>query len=164
MFFSQIFIENSKLKPISHSFSSSSSFLPPLVKTFLKIGQNVLSTDFYEKLHDLILIWRIQKSNSFSHIFSSSYSFLLLLVKNVLKNESIFLPQIFMKIAIRPNFDMENSKIKLIFQNLFIYIFIFASFSQRMAYKMSQKIFMKSQISRGAFNQVGHLFINLKYC
>ena len=63
---------------------------------------------------------------------------------------------------------MENSKIELIFPNIFIFIFIFAWISQKMTYRMSQKlfsqIFMKFQISRGAFNQVGCLFTNSKYC
>ena len=58
---------------------------------------------------NLILIWRIQKLNSFPHIFWSSSSFLPRFVKNDLKNESKFFSQIFMKISVQPNFDMENS-------------------------------------------------------
>ena len=40
--------------------------------------------------YNLILIWRIQKSNSFSQIFSFSSSFLSRFIKNVLKNGSKF--------------------------------------------------------------------------
>ena len=40
--------------------------------------------------YNLILIWRIQKSNSFSQIFSFSSSFLPRFIKNVLKNGSKF--------------------------------------------------------------------------
>ena len=68
----------------------------------------------------------IQESDSFSHIFSFSSSFLPQLVKKCptkwVKN---FSTQIFMKIAVWPNFDMENSKIEFI-PDFFIFIFIFA--------------------------------------
>ena len=40
-------------------------------------------------------------------------------------------PQIFMNRSIQPNFDMGNSKIKLIFSNFLIFIFIFPSISQK---------------------------------
>ena len=39
---------------------------------------------------------------------------------------------------------MENSKIELIFPYFLIFIFIFASISQKMAYKMSQKRFSRN--------------------
>ena len=42
-----------------------------------------------------------------------------------------FFSHIFMKIATQPNFDMENSKIGLIFPYFFTFIFIFASISQK---------------------------------
>ena len=52
--------------------------------------------------------------------FSSASSFLLPLVKNGLKKESKIFSQIFMKVSIEPNFDMENSKIKLTLVKFFI--------------------------------------------
>ena len=51
---------------------------------------------------------------------------------------------------------MENSKIKLIFQNFFIFIFIFASISQIMTFKISQNfflIFMKISIDPNFSNK-----------
>ena len=60
-----------------------------------------------------------------------------------------FFPQIFMKIAIEPNSDVENSKIKLIFPIFFIYTFIFALISQKYLKKwvnFFSQIFMKIAI------------------
>ena len=54
---------------------------------------------------------------------------------------------------------MENSRIELIFPIFLVFLFIFASISQKIAYKMGPKffsqIFIKSQLSRG-----GRLFKN----
>ena len=44
--------------------------------------KNFFLTFLWKVPRNLILIWRIQKLNSFSHIFSSSSSFLLRLVKD----------------------------------------------------------------------------------
>ena len=81
--------------------------------------------------HILILIRRIHKLKIFSHIFSPSSSFMPQLVKDLLKVGKNLFQQIFMKTTIQPNFNMDNSKIKLIFPNFFIFIFIFASISQK---------------------------------
>ena len=122
----------------SHIFSSSSSFLPRLVKNVPKMGENFLFTDLHRNCHitqfwygelktrthfpiffifififasinqkypkngskvfahrftsklpyNLILIWRIHRSNSYSQIFPLTSSFLPRLVKHVLKNGS----------------------------------------------------------------------------
>ena len=50
-------------------------------------------------------------------------------------------PQIFMKSFMQPKFNMENSKIELIFSNFFIFIFIFASISQECHKKWVKKFF-----------------------
>ena len=76
-----------KLKTIPNILSSSSSFLPWLVKNSLKNVSKFFFTRFSWKLpYNLTLTWIIQKSNSFSQFFSSL--FLPWLVKNCLKNES----------------------------------------------------------------------------
>ena len=62
-------------------FSSSSSFLPQLVKNVLKDGSKIFLGFSWKLPHNLILIWKIQKVDSFSHIFSSSSSSLPRLVK-----------------------------------------------------------------------------------
>ena len=63
--------------------STSSSFLPQLVKTIFHRLSRKLP-------YNLILVWIIQKSNWFSQIFSSSSSSLTRLVKNGLKNKPKF--------------------------------------------------------------------------
>ena len=60
--------------------------------------------------------------------------------------EKGILSQTFMKSSLKPNFDMENSKIRLIIPIFFIFILIFVSINQK-CLKLSQKkfspIFMK---------------------
>ena len=55
----------------------------------VKISEKTFFLRFLWKVpYNLILIWRIKKSNLFFQIFLSSFSFLPRLVKNVLKNGS----------------------------------------------------------------------------
>ena len=54
-----------------------------------------------------------------------------------------FFQQIFMKSAIEPNFDMDNSKVKPIFPNFFIFIFTFASISQKWLKKLVKIFFLR---------------------
>ena len=99
-------------------FPFSFSFLPQFVKKvfFLRFLWNVL--------YNLIMIWKIQKSNSFSQIFSFSVLLLPWLVKNVLKNGwKIFFSDFHENCQL--NFDVNNSKIKFILPNFFLFIFIF---------------------------------------
>ena len=124
-------MENSKLKLIFPYFFIFIFILASISQKCPKNGSKLFVHRFASKLpYNRILIRRIQKSNLFSHIFSASSSFLPRLVKNGLKNESKLFSHIFMKISVQSNIDMENSKIKLIFPNFFIYIFIFALISQ----------------------------------
>ena len=56
--------------------SSSSSFLPRLVKNVLQKGSKIFSHRFSWKLpYNLILIWRIQKPNHFSNFFIFNFIF-----------------------------------------------------------------------------------------
>ena len=74
-------VENSKIESIFPYFSSSFSFLPWLIKNVLKNGSKFFFHKFSWKLpYNLILIWRIQRSNSFSQIFSFTFLFLPRLV------------------------------------------------------------------------------------
>ena len=55
----------------------------------VKISEKTFFLRFLWKVpYNLILIWRIKKSNLFFQIFLSSFSFLPRIVKNVLKNGS----------------------------------------------------------------------------
>ena len=73
-----------------------------------------------------------------------------------------------MKISVQPNFDMENSKIKLIFSIFFIFILIFALISQKKSLQNESKIFFSDfheiSIYRVFSNKcLGHLFKNLTF-
>ena len=82
--------------------------------------------------YNLILIWRIQKSNSYFHIFSFIFLLLPRFIKNVLKKRvKFFFHRFSSKVPYKPNFYMVKSKIKLIFPSFLIYIFIFASIRQK---------------------------------
>ena len=70
--------------------------------------------------------------------------------KNLKKNFS----QIFKKSCTKPNFDMENSKIKLIFPIFFIFIFIFATITQECLKKIGQKIKMSYKMGQILFSQI----------
>ena len=97
-FFSQIFmkittypnfnVENLKTENIFPYFFLFIFIFASISQKYPKKWVKTFSNRFSWKLpHDLILIWIIQKSNSFSQIFSSSSSFLPWLVKNGLKKK-----------------------------------------------------------------------------
>ena len=50
---------------------------------------------------------------------------------------------IYIKIAIKPNFDMDNSKIELIFPYFFIFIFIFGLISQKWLKKSFKNVLLR---------------------
>ena len=119
-------MENSKIELIFPYFFIFIFIFGLISQKWLKKSfKNVLLRFSWKLPYKLILIREIHVSNSFSQIFSFRFSFLPRLVKNVLKMAQIFSSQIFMKNVIKPNFDMENSRIKFILPKFFIIIFIF---------------------------------------
>ena len=81
-------MENSKIKIIFPNFFIFTFIFVSISQKCLKKWVKNFLLGFPWKLsHNLILIWRIRKSDSFFHSFSSSFLFLPRLVKNVLKNE-----------------------------------------------------------------------------
>ena len=97
-FFSPIFIkittypnfdmENSKIENIFPNFFTFIFIFDSINQKFLKKWVKIFFNRFSWRLpNNLILMWIIQKSNSFFQIFSSSFSFLPWLIKNGFKNE-----------------------------------------------------------------------------
>ena len=79
-------MENAKTKLIFPTCFIFIFIFASLIKTINKWVKKIFLGFSWKLPYNLILIWKIQKSDSFFHIFSSSSSFLLRLVKNVLKN------------------------------------------------------------------------------
>ena len=108
------------------------------------MSQKSFSRFSWKLPHILILIWRIEKLKTFSHIFSPSSSFLPQLVKNVLKIgwkrfSTDFLENCYYNLI----GDMDNSKIKLIFQKTFVFIFVFVLISQKWLKKPVKQFFLR---------------------
>ena len=109
-------------------------------------GKNFEKNFFFRFLRkvtsNLILIWRTQYSNSFFQIFLFLFFFFPRLAKNVLKMGQNIFPTIFMKIDTYPNFDKENSKIEIVFPSFSIFIFVFASISQKCFERWIENFFL----------------------
>ena len=84
-------MKNSKIELFSQVFSSLIFIFASISqKWFKKWLKNFFLRFSWKFPYNLILIWRIQRSNLFSHNFSFASSFLPRLVKNVLKMGQVF--------------------------------------------------------------------------
>ena len=114
-------------------FLFSSSFLPQLVKCLEKWA-NFFFLRFSWKLpYSLSLIWKIQKSNLFFQIFifSSFFFFFASTSQKCLKKWVNFFLKFPWKLPYNLILIWKIKKSNSFFQNVFIFIFIFASISQK---------------------------------
>ena len=129
-------MDNSKIELISPNFFIFIFNFASISKKWLKKWVKWFFLRFSWKfLYNLILIFRIQKSNSFfPNLFIFIFIFASVSQKCLSKWFSWKLPH-------KSNFDMENGKVEMIFPYFFIFIFIFASISQKVLEERPKKIF-----------------------